>query len=47
MLCDMQAFSLDPQCLADPEKIATYLTTLEPMAETAHLCIIGRGEWVM
>jgi hypothetical protein len=39
-----KAFSLDPQYLSDPDMISNYLSTLEPVSEIAHLCIMGVGE---
>ena len=32
---------MDPYSLTDPDCVSTFLATLEPLAETAHLCIIG------
>ena len=39
-----KAFSLDPQFLSDPDIISSYLSTLEPVSEIAHLCVMGVGE---
>eukprot|EP00603_Paraphysomonas_imperforata_P008007 CAMPEP_0114431854 /NCGR_PEP_ID=MMETSP0103-20121206/10834_1 /TAXON_ID=37642 ORGANISM="Paraphysomonas imperforata, Strain PA2" /NCGR_SAMPLE_ID=MMETSP0103 /ASSEMBLY_ACC=CAM_ASM_000201 /LENGTH=1306 /DNA_ID=CAMNT_0001601471 /DNA_START=25 /DNA_END=3945 /DNA_ORIENTATION=- len=39
-----KAFTLDPQFLSDPDMISNYLSTLEPVSEIAHLCIMGVGE---
>lgn len=38
------AFHLDPNSLSDPDMISSYLSTLEPMSEIAHICIMGVGE---
>jgi hypothetical protein len=39
-----KAFNLDPQSLSDPDMISNYLSTLEPVSEIAHLCVMGVGE---
>jgi hypothetical protein len=39
-----KAYCLDPRALTDPDLIADCLTTLAPMSEITHLCIIGVGE---
>lgn len=39
-----KAFALDPKLLLDAYDVVSFLETLAPLAETAHLCIIGVGE---
>jgi hypothetical protein len=39
-----KAFVMDPSSVTDPEQIAALLQVVEPMAASAHLCIIGSGD---
>jgi hypothetical protein len=37
----LKAFSLNPQSLSDEYDMASFLDTIEPLAEKAHICLIG------
>eukprot|EP01035_Chromulina_nebulosa_P019573 gene19573-25474_t len=39
-----KTFSLDPVLLTDSDEVNKILETLEPLASSVHLCIIGAGE---